>query len=129
MIDEVATAIATGAAGNVIAYLLNNQADTLRTRVVAIFRHGTEERRAEALTALDHDRAALAERRESETAVAERWAGRFAAHLGTHPEARDAVEALAAGPTSRVIGAQHNHGSGVFVGGDNHGGITLTGPR
>ncbi|MFE2727730.1 hypothetical protein [Kitasatospora sp. NPDC059327] len=129
MIDEVATAVATGAAGNVIAHLLTGRADALRTRVAAVFRRGTAQQRTEALTALEHDRAALAERRESETAVAARWTDRFLTQLDAHPEARGDVEALAAGSPSRVIGAQHNHGSGVFVGGDNHGGITVTGPR
>jgi hypothetical protein len=35
MLDDVATAIATGAAGNIVAYMLNDQVDALRARVPA----------------------------------------------------------------------------------------------
>ena len=52
VLDEVATAIATGAAGNIIAYMLNGRVDALRLQVSRIFRHGTEQERS-AVNAMD----------------------------------------------------------------------------
>ncbi|MER8087259.1 hypothetical protein ACIO6T_10840 [Streptomyces sp. NPDC087532] len=52
------------------------------------------------------------------------------AYLAAYPDARTDLEALAsaAPPATRTlnIGSQHNHGSGTFIGGDNHGGVTVT---
>ena len=55
MLDELAAAIATGAAGNIIAYMLSGRVDALRAQVTGIFRHGTEHERAVALRALEDD--------------------------------------------------------------------------
>jgi hypothetical protein len=41
MLDPATTAIITGAAGNVVAYMLNGRADALRTWMARIFRTGT----------------------------------------------------------------------------------------
>ncbi|MDX2693720.1 hypothetical protein PV416_09955 [Streptomyces ipomoeae] len=129
MLDEVAIAVATGAAGNVAAYLLQGQVDALRTRLSAIFRHGTEQQQSNALRTLDEDAAALAQQTTAPTDITSRWTGHLTAFLAAYPEAREDVEALAsAAPSTKTvnIGSQHNHGSGTFIGGDNHGGITIT---
>ena len=128
MIDETAAAIATGAAGNVVAYMLNGRADALREWCVRVFRHGTPHDQSEALEAVDDDASALTERRTSEAAVMARWTALLAAHLESHPEAVQDIGNL--GPALRairvsVVGSQVNSGPGVFIAGDNHGGINL----
>ena len=45
MLDDVAIAISTGAAGNIVAYMLNGRMDALRAQVAKMFRHGTEQER------------------------------------------------------------------------------------
>lgn len=53
MLDELAAAVATGAAGNIIAYMLSGRVDALRAQVTRIFRHGTEHEQATVMRALD----------------------------------------------------------------------------
>ncbi|MGW3012037.1 hypothetical protein ACWC9R_24860 [Streptomyces sp. NPDC001219] len=127
MLDEAALAVATGAAGNVIAYLVQGRAEAVRTRISAIFRHGGVGRDDEAMRLLDDDTASLAQHRISQAEATVRWTGLLTAALAAHPDARSDMEALAAfaPPTMKTvsIGSQHNHGSGTFIGGDNHGRI------
>lgn len=131
MLDAAAIAVATGAASNLVAYLLQGQSDALRTRLSAIFRRGTAQQQSDALRTLDEDAAALAQRTVAHADITARWTGLLAALLAVCPDARADIEALAsAGPSGAKtvnIGSQHNHGSGTFIGGDNHGGITVTG--
>ncbi|MFH9209981.1 hypothetical protein [Streptomyces globisporus] len=126
MLDEAAIAITTGAASNVIAYLAQGRTDAIRNRVSAIFRRGGTDQEDEALAALANDTAALSQRRINQAEATARWAGLFTAALAAHPSARPDIEALASTPPpvkTVSIGSQHNHGSGTFVGGDNHGSI------
>lgn len=126
MLDEVATAIATGAASNIIAYMLNGRVDVLRVQIAQIFRHGSEQERARALSALEDDAAALTQPGTSETALAVRWGSLLLSYLTAHPEARGDIEAFASSPVlnkTMNIGSQQNHGSGTFIGGDNYGDI------
>jgi len=128
MFDEVATAVATGAAGNIVAYMLNGRIDALRGQVARIFRHGTEQERSAVLHTLKVDAVALAEQRASKTDVNERWTSLLLSYLSTHPEARGDIETLASAPginETMNIGSQHNHGSGPFIGGDNYGKMTF----
>ncbi|MFF9788666.1 hypothetical protein [Streptomyces nigrescens] len=131
MLDAAAIAVATGAASNVVAYLLQGRADALRIRLSAIFQRGTTQQQADALRTLDDDAAALAQRTVAQADVTARWTGFLTAFLAACPDARADVEALASatppGAKTVNIGSQHNHGSGAFIGGDNHGGITVTG--
>ncbi|MCX5410751.1 hypothetical protein [Streptomyces sp. NBC_00059] len=126
MLDEAAIAITTGAASNVIAYLAQGRTDAIRNRVSAIFRRGGTDQEDEALAVLANDTAALSQRRINQAEATARWAGLFAAALAAHPSTRPDIEALASTPPpvkTVSIGSQHNHGSGTFVGGDNHGSI------
>lgn len=130
MLDEVATAVATGAAGNIIAYMLNGRVDALRARVARIFRHGTEQERSTVLRTLKEDAVALTQQGASKTHVTERWISLLLSYLDAHPEARGDIEALASAPIinkTMNIGSQHNHGSGPFIGGDNYGDMTFGG--
>ncbi|MFJ6421390.1 hypothetical protein [Streptomyces hydrogenans] len=130
MLDEAAVAVATGAASNVVAYLLQGRADTLRARLGAVFQRGTAEQRSNALQALEDDSVALARHTVTEAEAAARWTGFLTAFLAAYPDARTDLETLAsaAPPDARnvIIGSQHNHGSGTFIGGDNHGGVNVT---
>ncbi|MET8864034.1 hypothetical protein ABZW11_13865 [Nonomuraea sp. NPDC004580] len=121
-------AIITGAAGNLVAYMLNGQVDAVRSRIKRIFRGGTEEERSRSLRAAEEDSAALARRAASETDVRARWGVHLAAYLAEHPEVLPDLEDIAqSAPTAvegMIVGEQHNHGSGTFIGRDNYGGIT-----
>lgn len=55
MLDEVVMAICTRAAGNIVASMLNAQLDALRAQIGKIFRHGTGQERAVALSAVEAD--------------------------------------------------------------------------
>ena len=115
MLDEVTTAIA---AGNVIA------------QVAGIFRHGTPQERATVLRGLDEDAMALKREEVSRADLTEHWVNLLASYLAQHPEARSDIEAFSSlHSASRIIniGSQHNIGSGLFIGGDNHGDISLRG--
>ena len=132
MLDEVATAIATGAAGNIIAYMLNGQVDALRGQVARIFRHGTEPERSAVLRTLKDDAVTLTQQEASKTDVTGRWTSILLSYLAAHPEARGDIEAFASAPVinkTMNIGSQHNHGSGPFIGGDNYGNMTFKGQR
>ena len=132
MLDEVAIAIATGAAGNIIAYMLTGRVDALRGQVTRIFRHGTEQERSAVLRALEDDAAALTQERTSKTELTGRWTSILISYLTAHPEAHGDIEAFAsAGVINRTtnIGSQHNHGPGPFIGGDNYGDMTFEGQR
>lgn len=127
MLDATAIALATGAASNVLAYLVQGQVDALRTRISSIFRRGDGEEESAALRVLDDHAAALAQRRITQADVTAQWGSLLAAFLIAHPETRADIEALrsSAPPATKTvnIGSQHNHGAGTFVGGDNHGTI------
>ncbi|MBG6069386.1 hypothetical protein [Micromonospora ureilytica] len=126
MLDATATAIITGAAGNIVAYMLNGRIDELRSWATRTFRRGTEDQRRASLEALTQDSAALTHGQMSQAEIKSRWAAVLAAYLTSHPEAQADIDSMASegGTVKSVkIGSQHNHGSGVFIGGDNFGGI------
>jgi hypothetical protein len=124
MLDPTTTAIATGTAGNVIAYMLTGRVDALRSHVTRIFRHGSEQERSLALDMLEHDATALAHRTALEADVSKRWTDTLLDYLSAHPEALVDAKSFAT-TTLNVkqthIGAQHNYGDGTFIGGDNYG--------
>ncbi|GHI05801.1 hypothetical protein AQI88_09810 [Streptomyces cellostaticus] len=131
MLDAAALAVATGAAGNVLAYLLQGQTDTLRTRISAIFQRGTAREESIALRALEEHAEALEQRRVTQAEVTAQWSSLLAAFLTAYPEARADIEALRSSVPSGMktvhIGSQHNHGRGTFIGGDNHGTVRVDG--
>jgi hypothetical protein len=132
MIEETAAAIATGAAGNIIAYMLNNKVDSLREWCGLAFRHGTAQEQSEALGALDQDTTALAEARTTEAEVLSRWITVLISYLEAHPEAAGDVGSLGGGWNGArisVVGSQTNSGSGTFIAGSSYGGIHLSSER
>ncbi|MFD0556473.1 hypothetical protein FB566_1714 [Stackebrandtia endophytica] len=127
MLDQAAIAVATGAAGNAIAYLLSGRIDALRTKLTHLFRWKNTKERATVLGILDDDALALQRQTTSEADLKAKWTAIFMEQLFTCPEIREDLRSFAtAAPEKAVhIGSQNNYGSGVFVGGDNHGGINL----
>jgi hypothetical protein len=127
MLDEVSIAIATGAAGNVVAYMLNGPLDALRAQVTSMFRHGTEQERTAALRTLEDDAGALTRKKVSEAEVAQKWKNSLLSYLTAHPEAREDIAFFASSPVTRktvIIGSQTFRGPGSF-GGDNNGTINI----
>jgi hypothetical protein len=123
MLDEVAIAIATGAAGNVVAYMLNGPVDTLRAQVARMFRHATEQERSAALRTLEDDAAALTQQRASEAELTGRWSNFLLSYLTAHPEALGDIASFASPPVASKttnIGSQNIYGSGIAFGGDNN---------
>ena len=127
MLDAVTTAVATGAAGNIVAYMLTGRVHALRAQIAHIFRHGTERERSAALSAVEDDVVALEQRDESKANVTGRWTSILVAYLAAHPEALRDVETFASASVvnkTMNVNSQHNYGSGVFIGGDNYGSLT-----
>ena len=132
MIEETAAAIATGAAGNIVAYMLNNKVDALREWSALVFRRGTAHERTEVLSALDQDAADLSEARTTEAEVLTRWIQVLTSYLTTHPEAAADIGSLAAGRSSSrisVVGSQTNSGPGTFIAGNSYGGVHIAAGR
>ncbi|GLL05133.1 hypothetical protein [Dactylosporangium matsuzakiense] len=124
MLDEAAAAIVTGAAANIVSYMLNGRADALRDRVARIFR-SREDQQATSLRMIDSDSQALASGAASESDVRMRWGILLSSVLESNPELRAEIAAMAmessGAPTSHV-GYQINRG-GTFVNGVVYGGI------
>ena len=128
MLDEIAIAISTGAAGNIVAYMLNGRVDALRIQVAKMFRHGTEQERSAALRSLEDDAVALSQRKTSEADLSSQWSNTLLSYLTAHPEARGDIECFASSSVTSmttIIGSQNFYGSGPAFGGDNNGTINL----
>ncbi|MEV4908650.1 hypothetical protein AB0N46_28880 [Streptomyces albidoflavus] len=131
MYEEAVMAVSTGAASGVLSYLLQGQADALRTRVSAVFsRGGNPQEAATALRVLDEHAVALARHEITARTVTDAWTEMIFSFLDANPSARaDIEELMASAPTKTInIGSQHNHGSGAFIGNDHYGDININ-PR
>ena len=123
MLEDVAMTISTGAAGNIVAYMLNGRVDALRAQVAKIFRHGTEQERSAALYKAEEDILALTEHEVSRADLTREWSNSLLTYLTDHPEAREDIESLASSQVTGktvIIGSQTFQGPGSF-GGDNNG--------
>jgi hypothetical protein len=128
MIEDIAMAVSTGAAANIVAYMLNGQADALRAQVARIFRHGTEQERSAALRTLDRDTDALSEHNVTRADLANQWRDLLLSYLVAHPEARTDIESFAFSPgadNTTKVGYQIHIGSGPQIGRDNYGSMTF----
>jgi hypothetical protein len=128
MLDDVATAIATGAAGNIVAYMLNDQVDALRAKIATIFRHGSGHERAAALHTVERDVAALSEHKVTRADLIIQWGDLLLSYLAAHPEARADIESLVSPHATNktiIIGSQMHLGSGPQIAGDNYGSMTF----
>jgi hypothetical protein len=130
MLEDVAIAISTGAAGNIVAYMLNDQMDALRGHVAKIFRHGTGQERATALQTLERDAVALSGHNVTRAVLSNRWSNVLLSYLGDHPEARADIESFASSQAefkTITIGVQNHYGSGPQIGGNNYGSMSFGG--
>jgi hypothetical protein len=128
MLEDAAIAISTGAAGNIVAYMLNDQMDALRGHVAKIFRHGTGQERATALQTLERDAGALREHNVTRALLSNQWSNVLLSYLRDHPEAREDIESFASSQAACEtinIGAQNHYGSGPQIGGNNHGSMSF----
>ncbi|MEV0715623.1 hypothetical protein [Asanoa sp. NPDC050611] len=126
MFDAETTAIITGAAGSVVAHMLNGRVDAVREWAARIFRQESKQQRAQQLEAVEQDAAALASRTASKADVTARWAAVLGAYVASHPEVRADLLEMSASPVGSklmYVQEQNNSGSGTFIGGDNYGRI------
>ncbi|WP_143022175.1 hypothetical protein [Nonomuraea maritima] len=128
MLDPVVIAIITGAAGNVVAYMLNGEVDTLRAWARRIFGRGDQAASSAQVLAIEHDSAALTQGTMSKEEAKIRWKAIFETYLSEHPEVRPEIEALASsavgGTEAMYVGTQRNEQDGIFIGRDNYGEIS-----
>ncbi len=130
MIDQIAIATATAAAGNVIAYMLNGHIDVLRGKIAQLFQRNNDEDETAILEQLDADALALSRRKLTKAELKAKWSAMFTALLASNPETCDELGAFANTPVENKsvnVGSQHNHGLGTFIAGDNHGDINMAG--
>jgi hypothetical protein len=73
MLEDIAVAITTGAAGNMVAYMFTGQLDALRAQASRIFRHGSKQEQSVALGKLEEDLAALTQQRANKADLTEQW--------------------------------------------------------
>lgn len=128
MLDDIAIAISTGAAGNMVAYMFNGQIDALRDHVARMFRHGTEQERTTALRTLEDDAVTVAQQAISGADLTRQWSNTLLSYLNAHPEARRDIQSFASSPvTNRTtsIGSLNHYGSGPQIAGDCHGNMTF----
>lgn len=127
VLDDAAIAITTGAAGNVVAYMLSGRADAAREWMGRIFRHAPTEEQAAIEQAVGEDVATLATRPASADEILIRWAARLGAELKAHPDVRGemaAPDALGSSGRPMQIISQVNH-DGIFIAGNHKGTINM----
>jgi hypothetical protein len=127
MIEDAAITISTGAAGNIVAYMLNGRVDALRNHVVRIFRHGSDVEQSQALQALERDAVALAENDATRASLTNQWRDLLLSYLIAHPEAREDIESFAsrnAAGTTKIKSMKHT-GKGPQIVGPNFGNMTF----
>ena len=127
MIEDATIAISTGAAGNIVAYMLNGRVDALRNHVVRIFRQGSDVERAHALQTLERDAVALVENDATRATLTNQWRDLLLSYLIAHPEARQEIESFAslnAAGTTKIKSMKHT-GTGPQIVGPNFGNMTF----
>lgn len=128
MIEDITMAISTGAAGNIVAYMLNDRVDALRDQVAKIFRHGNAQERLHALQAVDRDAVALSEHDATRDGLTNQWRDMLLSYLANHPEARTDVQSFASSSTdmskTKIKSMKHT-GTGPQIVGPNFGNMTF----
>ncbi|MFD4589161.1 hypothetical protein [Streptomyces rubiginosohelvolus] len=115
-LPDFAAAVASGTAGTLAAGAITSGTAWARTTVRTLMRRGTAAEQDNVIAALDDQESTPEE-------LAERVLPFLHAHLDVFPEAITEFKALTVtGPT---VYNQRNTGDGVFIGGDNHGGLTI----
>jgi hypothetical protein len=127
MIEDAAIAVSTGAAGNIVAYMLNGRVDALRNHIVRIFRHGSDVEQSCALQVLERGALALDEHDATRASLTNQWRNLLLSYLKAHPEAREEIESFAsvsAAGTTKIKSMKHT-GTGPQIVGPNFGNMTF----
>jgi len=129
MLEDIAVAVSTGAAGNIVAYMLNGQVDALRAQVTKMFRHGTEQERSHALQVLECDSIALYGHDATRAGLTNQWRDLLLSYLTAHPEAHEEIESFASSSLNTVgatkIKSMKHTGTGPQIVGPNFGDMTF----
>ncbi|MFB7470375.1 hypothetical protein [Kitasatospora sp. NPDC056184] len=113
---DVVGEVATGSAVALVSGAVTGGLAWAGMKVRELVHRGTPAER-EALIAVFSDREIGSEE------LVTRLTSLIRAHLDSHPEAIPEFMALTA--TGTTVFNQHNTGSGLFIGGDNHGSLTI----
>ncbi|MFD4172810.1 hypothetical protein [Streptomyces anulatus] len=116
MLPEIAAEVSTGAAVALAAGAATSGAVWAKAKVRELMHRGTAAEQNEAVAVFDNAEATTEE-------LAARVAPLLRVHLDSYPVAVNEFRALTIGGTT--IHNQSNTGAGVFIGGDNHGGLTI----
>lgn len=130
MYEAELMAVATGAAGSLVAAISTYGVEQVRAKVAHFFRRATPAQRSATAQALDDTAARLASPptdAEDVRATATRmWAELIAGYMAEHGDAVREADALVAVPErGSNVWQQHNTGTGTFIGGDVHGGVVF----
>lgn len=127
MYETELMAVATGAAGTLVAAIATSGAEKMRVKVAHFFRRATPDQLRAATQAVDDTAAQLASPAADTQAIATNaWAELIAQYLAEHRGAMSEVDELALPtPPASKVWNQHNTGTGTFIGGDVHGGVTF----
>ncbi|WP_369165643.1 hypothetical protein [Streptomyces sp. AFD10] len=127
MYDAELMAVATGAAGTLVAAIAASGAEKMRLKVAHFFRLATPDQQRAAAQAVDDTAAQLTSpSADAQEIAATIWAQLIAQYLAEHRGAMSEVDELAVpAPAASKVWNQHNTGAGTFIGGDVHGGMTV----
>jgi hypothetical protein len=127
MYDAELMAVATGAAGTLVASIATWGAEEARAKVAHFFRLADSDQQDDAARAVNETAASLRQPDAGAHAAAVSvWIRLIARYLADHREAVTEIDELVAlGPSVSKVWNQHNTGTGTFIGGDVHGGMTL----
>lgn len=109
------------------AAIATSGAEKMRLKVTHFFRRATPEQQRAVAQAVDDTAAQLTSpSADAQALAATAWAQLIAQYLAGHRDSMSEVHELAVPtpPASRVW-HQHNAGTGTFIGGDVHGGLTF----
>ncbi|MEU9882575.1 hypothetical protein [Streptomyces phaeochromogenes] len=127
MYDAELMAVATGAAGTLVAAIATSGAEKMRLKVAHFFRRATPDEQRAAVQAVDDTAVQVTSPSpDSEALAATAWAELIAQYLAEHRDAMSEVDELVV-PTQLAskVWNQHNTSTGTFIGGDVHGGLTF----
>ncbi|MCT2589802.1 hypothetical protein LHJ74_07720 [Streptomyces sp. N2-109] len=127
MYDAELMAVATGAAGTLVAAIAASGAEKMRLKVAHFFRRANLDQRRAAAQAVNDTAAQLTSPTpEAQALAATAWAQLLARYLAEHRDAMSEVDELAVPtPPASKVWNQSNTGTGTFIGGDVRGGMTL----
>ncbi|MFJ9771985.1 hypothetical protein ACIRVF_12170 [Kitasatospora sp. NPDC101157] len=127
MYDAEIAAVATGAAGTLVAAITTWGAGKMQATVAHFFRRGTPQEQRAAMEAVNATATELSSGGdEARTAAAAAWTEILTQYLSDHRDLLGEVGVLGrpGSPVSSVWN-QRNTGSGTFIGGSVYGGLTI----